>query len=52
MGVHDWFNSFCNNVRMDKDDLDTIHKRYHMITKRINMHYYGSDSDVSHSLYS
>ncbi|MHC1692231.1 MAG: hypothetical protein AB9828_04310 [Sphaerochaetaceae bacterium] len=51
MSVSDWFNSFCENIRIDSDDVSTIITRYHQITKRINLDYYDSSSDTDHSLY-
>jgi len=51
MSVGDWFNTFCNNIRIDSDDVSTIRTRYHQITKRINLDYYGTSSDTAHSLY-
>lgn len=51
MSVSDWFSSFCSNILISGDDLATISARYHQITKRINLDYYGSSSDKAHSLY-
>ena len=51
MSVSVWFKTFCDNIRMDKDDLETIRDRYRRITKSINQNYYNSDSDTAHSLY-
>lgn len=51
MSVSDWFSAFCNNIRISSDNESTIRTRYHLITKRINLEYYGSSSDTLHSLY-
>lgn len=51
MSAGDWFNTFCDNIRIDSDDVSTIRTRYHQITKRINLDYYGTSSDTAHSLY-
>ena len=51
MGVGDWFNTFCSNILMSDDTVSTISARYRQITKRINLDYYNSASEVNHSLY-
>jgi predicted nucleotidyltransferase len=51
MSVSDWFSNFCSNILISNSDLDTISARYHQITKRINLDYYNSSSDTTHSLY-
>lgn len=51
MSISDNFKVFCSNLRMDSEDISKIQYRYHMITKRINMEYWDSTSDVNHSLY-
>lgn len=45
------FQSFCNNLRMHSSVTDAIQLRYHYITRRLNIEYYGTEDDVSHSLY-
>lgn len=45
------FEKFCSNLRFSDDDLKTIQNRYHAITKRINIDYWNSTSDITHSLY-
>lgn len=45
------FEQFCKNLRFSDDDLSTISTRYHSITKRINIDYWGTSSDSAHSLY-
>lgn len=51
MSVSDYFSTFCSNLRMGIDDIDKIQNRYKQITKRINLDYWKSTSDTSHSLY-
>ena len=36
---------------MSSDTVSTIQSRYHQITKRINLDYWNSSSETSHSLY-
>jgi len=51
MGVANWFETFCTNIKMSSSTTDTISYRYKQITKRLNTDYYGSDSETNHSLY-
>ena len=51
MAVGEWFNSFCDNIRIGSNDISKIRTRYHQITKRINIDYYDSFSETAHSLY-
>lgn len=51
MSVSTKFKNFCENIRISDSDNQKIINRYHQITKRINLDYYNSDSDVNHSLY-
>jgi predicted nucleotidyltransferase len=51
MSVADWFKTFCSNILMNDDTVSTISARYKQITKRINIDYYNSTSEVSHSMY-
>lgn len=51
MSVSDYFGSFCSNLRMGDDTVDSIQRRYHQIVKRINLDYYNSDSDSNHGMY-
>ena len=51
MSVSDYFNNFCDNLRMQNNTVETIQKRYHQIVKRINLDYYDSDSNSNHGLY-
>lgn len=45
------FEQFCKNLRFSDDALSTISYRYHLITKRINLDYWGTSSDTTNSLY-
>ena len=51
MSITEKFTEFCNNIKISKEDLDSISDRYHRITRRINLDYWGIDSDTNHSLY-
>ncbi|WP_075982868.1 SMODS domain-containing nucleotidyltransferase [Bacillus massilinigeriensis] len=51
MSVTDNFRTFCSNLRMSSDTINKIQSRYHQITKRINLDYWNSSSEVNHSLY-
>ena len=51
MSVSDYFSTFCSNLRMDSDTVSKIQYRYHRITKRINLDYWNSLSEITHSLY-
>ena len=51
MPVSEYFNTFCDNLRMSNDAVEAIRKRYHQIVKRVNLDYYDSDSDSNHGLY-
>lgn len=49
MGLADWFSTFCSNLQIT--DGGTISTRYKAITKRLNIDYWTTESDTSHSLY-
>lgn len=51
MSVSEWFSKFCSNVQISNSDLEKISNRYHQITKRVNLDYYNSSSEVTHSFY-
>lgn len=51
MSVSNYFSSFCSNLRMSNDTVNTIQYRYKQITKRINLAYWNTSSETSHSLY-
>ena len=49
MGVGEWFQYFCGNLQITKEE--AISRRYHAITKRLNLDFWNTDSDTSHGLY-
>jgi predicted nucleotidyltransferase len=51
MSVDDYFSTFCTNLRMSSETVDSIQYRYHQITKRINSDYRNSTSETANSLY-
>ncbi len=51
MNISSLFEKFCNNIRFDEDELDSLRYRYRKITGRINNDYWGISSESSHSLY-
>lgn len=51
MSVSDNFSTFCSNLRMDSSTVSVIQYRYHQITKRINLDYWDTSSETTHSLY-
>lgn len=51
MSVGSWFRKFHSNVYMSSDTVATVRTRYKAITKRINLEYWNTESEVSNSLY-
>lgn len=51
MSVSIWFETFCNNLLMTVDTVNSISYRYKRITKQLNKDFWASESDTSHSLY-
>lgn len=51
MSVSEDFSTFCSNLRMSDKTVNKIQDRYKQITKRINLDYWNSTSETSHSLY-
>src|SRR5258707_13530223 len=49
MGLADWFQTFCTNLRITSGD--TISNRYKAITRRLNTDFWNTTSDTAHSLY-
>lgn len=49
--VAEKFSNFCGNLKMKQGMVDVIRDRYHLITQRLNIEYYGKVDAVSHSLY-
>jgi hypothetical protein len=51
MSISEIFETFCSNLKI-LDDVETnIANRYKQITKRVNIDYWGSESEIYHSLY-
>ena len=51
ISVSTYFELFCKNLRLSDDKISAIRARYHLITKRINLEYWNTTSDSTHSLY-
>ena len=49
MSVGDDFKTFCSNLTVN--NRTTIAQRYHRITQRLNLDFWGQDSDTRHSFY-
>lgn len=49
MGVGENFSIFCENLAVKKSE--SISTRYKQITKRFNLEFWETDSDVNHSIY-
>ena len=49
MGLAEWFNTFCSNIRIQNSG--TISNRYMAITRRLNLDFWNTNSETSHSLY-
>jgi predicted nucleotidyltransferase len=51
MSVSALFSAFCSNLRMSNNTVSKIQNRHKQITKRINIDYWNTTSEISHSLY-
>lgn len=51
MNVSNWFQDFCQNIKISDATVNNTQSRYKQITKRINIDYWNSDSEIYHSLY-
>lgn len=49
VSIGDWFKSFCLDIKVK--DKESISRRYKAITRRLNIDYWDTTSDTSHSLY-
>ena len=49
MGVAEWFNTFSSNIQIR--DRSLISVRYRNITRRLNLDFWNTSSEVAHSLY-
>ena len=45
------FQSFCKNLKISNNVIENVQSRYHAITRRINLDYWNSQSDILHSRY-
>jgi len=51
MSTYDKFKNFCSNILISSTDISTISQRNKRIAKRLNIDFWGSNSDILHSLY-
>ena len=51
MSISTKFENFNENIRISPDNKDSISYRYKQITKRLNLDFWTSNSETSHSLY-
>lgn len=51
MSVSEFFSIFCSNLKMSTTTTLNIQSRYKKITKRINIEYYGHESEILNSFY-
>ena len=45
------FQNFCKNLKISDNVINNVQSRYHAITRRINLDYWNSQSDILHSRY-
>ena len=51
MGVGEDFKIFCSNLTVTVDNRSRIGDRYQLITRRLNLDFWGQDSKTNHSFY-
>lgn len=51
MSVADKFRRFCTALRMPTATVNTVQMRYRQITQRLNLDFYGWDSDTLNTIY-
>jgi len=51
MAIGEWFNTFCDNLRIPTEKRSSISTRYELITQRLNSEYRSLDSKTSYSRY-
>lgn len=51
MSISTKFETFNNNIRISQDNQNKISSRYKQITKRLNLDFWGNESETNHSLY-
>lgn len=44
------FNNFCNEIKISQQVADNVSYRYKRITRQINKSFWGSESEINHSL--
>ena len=44
------FNKFCDEIKISQQVADNVSYRYRRITRQINKSFWGSDSEINHSL--
>ena len=49
MSVGDDFRNFCSSLTVN--NRNSIGRRYHRITHRLNLDFWGQDSNTNHSFY-
>lgn len=52
MGVSEYFDLFCRNLRMGDETVNSISYRTKRITRQVNKDFWNNDSETSHSFYS
>ena len=51
MSISEKFSTFCSNLRMNNDTVESVRYRYKRITKQLNRDFWNTDSETSNSLY-
>lgn len=51
MDISEKFSTFNQNIRISQDNINNISRRYKQITKRLNLDFWNTDSQIDHSLY-
>lgn len=51
MTISDKFSKFNKNIRISETNVNNISYRYRQMTKRLNLDFWNTASDISHSLY-
>ncbi|WP_246879529.1 SMODS domain-containing nucleotidyltransferase [Chromobacterium violaceum] len=51
MSVSIKFSTFCSNLRMSTDTVESVRYRHKRITKQLNKDFWGNNSDTNNSLY-
>jgi len=51
MSISNWFKTFNDEIQLSNTVVETIANRYKLITRRLNLDYYNTDSKTLNSLY-